>query len=205
MSGEPFSPATEEKRISISVSSPGCRKAALVYLETSSEVLKPAECAAALGVHDALRDTLAVELRELFDQVAIGQDDRAVGADGLRMRVGRDASTWTGWLKWQSLVLLFSIYCEDVRKAFVGLRRPIPRCRHRKIVLFQMGTRALIRSTSCEQTSNAWPRWAADTAQTSAGSPTSSIADAVGGPDADRLSVFPACSATSSATTSAKT
>lgn len=32
-----------------------------------------------------------------------------------------------------------------------------------------------MRSASCEHTSNAWPRWAADTAQTNAGSPTSSI------------------------------
>ena len=39
MSGEPFSPATEEKRISISVSTPGCRNAALVYFEMSSVVL----------------------------------------------------------------------------------------------------------------------------------------------------------------------
>jgi len=32
-------------------------------------------------VHDALGDPLAVELRELLDEVVVVQDDRAVGAD----------------------------------------------------------------------------------------------------------------------------
>ncbi|CAH0326074.1 hypothetical protein SRABI128_05160 [Microbacterium sp. Bi128] len=54
--------------------------------------LEGTEGAAALGVHDALRDALAVELRELLDQVVIGQDDRAVGADGLGVGVGSDGS-----------------------------------------------------------------------------------------------------------------
>ena len=70
--------------------------AALVYLRDVLGGLERTECAAALGVHYALRDALAVELRELFDQVVVGQDDGAVGADGLRVGVGRDRGTGLG-------------------------------------------------------------------------------------------------------------
>ncbi|CPU66054.1 Uncharacterised protein [Mycobacteroides abscessus] len=41
-------------------------------------------------MHDALRDALAVELGELLDEVVVVQDDRAVGADGLRVGVRGD-------------------------------------------------------------------------------------------------------------------
>ncbi|MCY1230084.1 hypothetical protein D9M72_424810 [compost metagenome] len=51
------------------------------------------ERAAALGVDYALRDTLAVELGELLDQVVVGQDDGAVSADSLRVSIGSDGST----------------------------------------------------------------------------------------------------------------
>jgi hypothetical protein len=44
-------------------------------------------------VHDTLRHALAVELRELLDEVVVVQDDRAVGADGLRVRVRGDGGT----------------------------------------------------------------------------------------------------------------
>ena len=44
--------------------------------------LKVAVRARALGVHDALGDALAVEMRELVDQVKVLQQQRAVLADG---------------------------------------------------------------------------------------------------------------------------
>ena len=56
--------------------------------------------AAALGVHDALRDTFAVELRELFDEVAVVQRCHALGARGERVGVARDWRAGLGccWL-----------------------------------------------------------------------------------------------------------
>ena len=49
-----------------------------------------AEGAAALGVDDALRNLLAVELRELLDQVVVVQRDRTAVPDALRVGVARD-------------------------------------------------------------------------------------------------------------------
>ena len=68
-------------------SAPGWNSAARVYALTSCGRGERAERAAALGVHDALGDALAVELRELLDEVVVVQRDRAVGADGQRVRV----------------------------------------------------------------------------------------------------------------------
>jgi hypothetical protein len=55
-----------------------------------------AERAAALGVHDALRDALAVELRELLDKVVVVEGDGAVGADGQRVLVAGDGGAGVG-------------------------------------------------------------------------------------------------------------
>ena len=43
--------------------------------------------------HHPLRDTLTVELGELFDQIVVGQDNGAVSAGSLRVGVGSNGST----------------------------------------------------------------------------------------------------------------
>lgn len=55
-----------------------------------------AERPAALGVDDALRDALAVELRELLDEVVVVQRDGAVGPDGERVLVAGDRGAGVG-------------------------------------------------------------------------------------------------------------
>lgn len=49
-----------------------------------------AERSGALGVHDALRDALAVEVRHLVEEVDILQQDRAPLTDGLRRGLHAD-------------------------------------------------------------------------------------------------------------------
>src|SRR5699024_6612599 len=55
-----------------------------------------AERTAALGVHDPLRDPLAVELRELLHGVVVVQHDRAGVADRLGVRVAGDRGSGGG-------------------------------------------------------------------------------------------------------------
>jgi len=58
--------------------------------------LEPTEGAAALGVRLALRNSFAVELRHLLDEVVILQKDRAVRTDGERVLITRDRDTGIG-------------------------------------------------------------------------------------------------------------
>ena len=58
--------------------------------------LEVAEGAAALRVHDPLRHALAVELRELLEQVVVGERDGAVRADALGVLVARDRCSAVG-------------------------------------------------------------------------------------------------------------
>ena len=51
------------------------------------------ESAAALGVDDALRDTLAVELRELLDQVVVVKEHRPLNTRGQRFVITCDRDT----------------------------------------------------------------------------------------------------------------
>src|SRR5690606_37559003 len=50
--------------------------------------LELTEGAGALGVRAALRDALAVEARELLDECDVVEQQRAVGADAQRVRIG---------------------------------------------------------------------------------------------------------------------
>ena len=54
---------------------------------TSSVDFEEAVGAAALGVHDALGDTLAVEVLHLLDDVVVVQDGGAARTDGQRVLV----------------------------------------------------------------------------------------------------------------------
>jgi len=79
VSGLPRSPATVEKRSSVSVLVPGWNTAAFVKLADVVGHLEVAEGAATLRVGLALRDSLPVEVRHLLEEVVILQQDRAVG------------------------------------------------------------------------------------------------------------------------------
>ena len=74
-----------EKRRKVSVCLPTSeRNFARVQPVTSSVTVEGAVRAGAAGVHDALRDALAVEAGELLEQVLVLEQDRAADARGLR-------------------------------------------------------------------------------------------------------------------------
>jgi hypothetical protein len=79
VSGEPCSPATDEKRRRTSLEAPGWKTAALgVHRDVFGDD-ELAERAAALGVRVALRHALAVERGELLDEEAVVEGGDAVG------------------------------------------------------------------------------------------------------------------------------
>ena len=83
MSGLPLSPATVEKRASISVLTPGWNSGPGVRAHVLRR-LEHAEGARPLGVRLALGNALAVEVGHLLDEVLVMEQDRAVRADGQR-------------------------------------------------------------------------------------------------------------------------
>ena len=79
--------------MNVSVFLPICENAfALVYLRDVVGDGQRAVGARALGVHDALGDALAVQVRKLLDQVEILQQHRAARAGGERILIVGDGN-----------------------------------------------------------------------------------------------------------------
>jgi len=73
-----------------------CEKAGLRELRDVVRHLEEAMRAGALGVHDAFRDALAVEVLHLLNDVVVVEYGRAVGADGQRELVARRRDSRVG-------------------------------------------------------------------------------------------------------------
>lgn len=84
-------PATVEKRRKVSVCLPTSeRNFARVHCETSRVSVKVPYAAGAAGVHDPLRDALAVEVGELLQQRLVLDENRTADASGLAVLVVGD-------------------------------------------------------------------------------------------------------------------
>jgi hypothetical protein len=84
--------------------------------------LEEAVRAVPAGVHHALRDSLAVELRHLLHEIVVLQQKRAVRAGGERMLVARRRDPRVGRGVWRMFAHSFAPWTLVARRPFAALR-----------------------------------------------------------------------------------